>query len=184
MEQSKDTVYSLIKGQCMGAFLAESIGRSDTGGIGPQAQNLLDKVESIINSQNGALSNLVTISISEKSSSNIFSTTSSTQYGRFVFLLAVTKSLTKYFDTENGEIAKKLVNEIQILLDDETFKIALFEDSNYQTLVMFQEETKSDAKAEKQVKSQSFLPYIGYGLGTLVIGGVAMIALSFSREKK
>ena len=126
---------------------------------------------------------------SDNYSENIFAATSRSQYGRFVFLLTVTKLLTNYFDSEHDKTAKVIVGEIQDLLNGTTFKSALYEDSEYQKLVTPPEKKASVELPENnqltdQSTEQSYFPYIGYGVGTLALGVIGIIAFTFSRGKK
>lgn len=187
---SQETVYALLKDQCMGAFTAELIGRSDMITVGPQAQILLEKVETTLKSQYTFLSNLISTSLSEKSSTNIFSVVAKNAYGKFIFLLTVTKLLTRYFELENGETAKLFVQEIQTLLDDTTFKTSLYEDQDYLKLVTPPDTQNSVSELEHE-KETSVEPvvtqptsYWQYGLGTLVLSGVGLLALTLVKSKR
>lgn len=179
---SQETVYALLKDQCMGAFTAELIGRPDMVTVGPQAQIILEKVDTILGLQHIALANVISTSLSDKSSTNIFSVVAKNAYGKFVFLLTVTKLLTNYFNTEHGETAKLFVQEILSMLDDTTFKTNLYEDQDYLKLVTRVEVPKLE---QEHIKEQNAKPiqYWQYGMGTLVLSGIGLLAFTLAKKK-
>jgi hypothetical protein len=178
-------VYSLIKGQCMESFTADLIDRSDIVTLGKYSSALLEKIDNFLKSQEGAFISLVSNSISNKSSELIFSTESSTSYGKFIFLLTTLKVLTTYLKSDQKEIAEKLIIEIQNTLDDENFKNGLFNDQEYKNLVFEKKQIENnvDVTQTQNKTSPYYAQYLNYGVGTLILGGIGLVAFSFAKRK-
>lgn len=175
MNQNR-VIYALLKGQCTDLFTAEAIGRSDIVNIGPHAKAVLIKIEELLQSQNTALNNLVSISLNEKTTENIFASGSSTPYGKFIFLLTLIKILTTHFNSnENGEIAQSFIREIQTTLDDENFMTTLFAEPEYKKLI---EQNLNHVEKNKY----EYLPIMGYvSVSVVSIALLAFTALKFKK---
>jgi hypothetical protein len=182
-ETCSEIIYELIKSQCNNNIVASSIDRKDLIALSIPAQAIMDDVDTHVNSQHAVYTKLATDALSNESLADIFNTQCKSNYDRLIHLLAVSGTIVEQRERgKNDTVFDELLLQIQQQLNDKQFMTDLFSDPTYieKTKQPSQKNVVNITSAKPLNKSS----YFTYGIGTLVIGAIATVAIVYSRSKK
>jgi len=171
----ENLIYELLKDQCMTEVLVSSIDRSDILSL-EKKTIIFEKVNNLLNSQSDALTYIVNSAIETESANDILASGTDDPYVKFIFLIAITKLLLQH--SKHNNIANNLINEITLFLENNEFKSKLFENESYKKL------TTQKKNVDNTTNTNQYLTYVKYGTGALVLGGLSLLAVAFTRGKK